>query len=236
MSKLAVKQKRNKHAPRVAYAVASNYWIRFSIHATLTPEYEQEPLTHVSGEIIFQPNRDEDQEVVVGHIDGYVVRGGRVVNDGYSFYEACDAESGELEEIAATIWDQKQGGFREDLVQSCGDLIAPTRLTILPAHRGKGVGLLALWRFLDFFGSGAAIAVIKPFPLNHCGRDDPGRDARDPAMGYDQFKDTTLEQGTRKLAAYYGRLGFDQIPGTDLYYINMEYQRPALEDLLERES
>ncbi len=217
---------------RVARAVAHDYHLRFVTETSLAPADEEDPITEIDAEIIYQPDRNEDEPQVVGHLYGWVIRIHRVLNDNYSFIQACDAHSQDLYDVGSTVWVEKGlPGFREDICEGIGDLIVPGTISIAPQHRGKDVGLLAMWRFLDYFGGGAALAVVKPFPLNHCGG------AREPEIveeaDYTQFVDVSLAQGKKKLAAHWARLGFAPIPNSDYYFIDMACHRPSLEDLVE---
>lgn len=224
--------KLRKARPCVAESVALDYRIRFDTSVSLASLDEQDPVIDIVGRIVHIDN--DEKETEAGELRGAVVRIGRVINDGYDFFEACDAHSQELSNIAELVWDRDTDEYREDLVEgACGDLIVPATLKILPEHRGKGVGLLAIWRFLDYFGSGAALAILTPFPMNHS--DERGRRYKiDLAMSYESFK-TTKAVGIEKLARHWGRLGFRRVArDPDYMSLDMQLRRPSLEDLIKR--
>lgn len=229
------KAQRTRRTPaRITASVAGAYRVDFETAAQLGPEAEGDGITEVVGKIIRQ-NDDARAETVAGKLHGYCVRSGRLAEMRRDLFDVCDENSQKLCNVASLVWNTHEHTYREelDLASPFGDLIVPWTITLLPAHRGKGIGLLALWRFIDYFGSGAALAVLKPFPLNHPA---PRFEDNDYVqMQYDQFAKVSMKDGQAKLAAHWSRLGFQCIPDSDYFYLDMNCKRPSLEDLLQKE-
>ena len=230
--------KRKKPPAQVAESVAWSYRVDFEITAHLHPHSEGDGITEVSGKIIHEEGA-EDGDVVhetpVGDLHGYCVRSARIAQAGRDLFDVCDEDSQQLCNVASLVWDSDEQEYNAalDLAMPLGDLIVPWTVTLLPEHRGKGVGLLAVWRFLDYFGSGAAISVLKPFPLNHQAGHVDETDSK--KMQYDQFAKVSMKAGQAKLAAHWGKLGFKRIPGSDYFYLDMNCVRPSLENLIKRD-
>lgn len=114
------------------------------------------------------------------------------------------------------------------------NLLILDRLEILPEHRGKGIGLIALWGLIRWAGVGAGIVAMKPFPLQ-C---EPKPDnetwrARWNALQLDALpKDH--DEAAAKLRRYYKRLGFKLLPGSDIMVRSALTELPALTSLYRR--
>jgi hypothetical protein len=214
--------KRQTATRRIARGAVMPYRVMFSTIANLDDCEETEAVTEVHGEI---NHLSEDQETTVGCFHGWCIRTDRVVESGETFFDVCDRTSQELCDVASLVWDMKEDGYRAelDLGTPIGNLMVASTIEIAPEHRGKGVGLLTLYRFIDYFGGGAAIAVLKPHPMHE----------QDPAV---------LRRGIAKLKSHWSQLGFGPIPNScsgrldasSYFFLDMAQQRPALEDLLQR--
>lgn len=207
---------------RVATSVAQSYRVDFETSVHLSPQ-EDDGITTVVGKIIHEQNA-----TVAGKLHGYCVRSECVAE----IHRSLDDSNPDLYDVASLVWDPDEQTYRDEL-GGAGDLIVPWTITLLPEHRGKGVGLLALWRFIDYFGSGAAIAVLKPFPLNH--QESKSNDADYEKMQYGQFAQVSKKDGQARLATHWGKLGFKQLPGSDFFYLDMRCVHPSLEDLIKKE-
>ena len=208
-------QRKRPVTKRVAEEVAWKYRIDFETSAYLASQDADDPITTIRGTIIHAP--DGLAETEVGDLRGWCVRWGRVTNAYFDFFEACDTNCQELCDIASLVWDSAEEQFHGDLTEGLGDLIVPEICCLSPEHRGKGIGLLAVWRFIDYFGSAAALAVLKPFPMDHSLDDD-------------------LEEGRAKLAKHWGRLGFRQLRDSEYAFLDLTRSRPSLEDLIDKRS
>lgn len=116
------------------------------------------------------------------------------------------------------LYESEGGEFKEKVARAAygegftwnPNLLILDRLVVSPAHRGHGVGLLALRDIIHRLRAGMGLIAMKPFPLQFEARhqDDAEESAR---LGLNLFK-ITEARATAKLRRYYGRLGFKQVP------------------------
>lgn len=207
---------------RIPRKVISPYRVEFSARAHLDDWDEVEAITEVRGDIIHVGRNEE--ETSVGLLRGWCIRSARVTESGDDFLNVCDRAGQEMCDIAALVWDSGEDAYRDalELGMPIGDLLVPSTIEIVPEHRGKDVGLLTVWRFLDYFGSGATLAVLKPHPLH-------------------EHSEPALKNGIAKLKGHWSRLGFRPLPtscstgsltASDFFFLDMAQMRPRLEDLL----
>lgn len=214
---------------RVAQAVARSYRLDFETRVSLAPEEEAEPIVSVKGKIIYLGDHSTP-EVTVGTLDGWYLRSERVAE--CNFFDLFDGDQDRLA-VGSVVWNHEENGYAADLTDGVGDLIVPHAVSLLPEHRGKGVGLLVVWRFLDYFGANASLAVVKPYPLNH-GNPDKQRDETFRQM-YRQFAKTPKAAGVKALARHWGKLGFQQLRDSEYLFLDMSRARPSLEDLIDED-
>lgn len=217
---------------RIAEAVARSYRLDFETRARLAPE-ENDPITNVRGKIVYLEDDTDEPEVEVGTLEGWCMRYDRVLETDCNVFDMFDEQQDRLD-VGSLVWDHKEKGYCADLTEDIGDLIVPHAVSLLPEHRGKGVGLLAVWRFLDYFGARAALAVVKPYPLNHGIPNDEPRDAAFRQM-YHQFAETPKAAGVEALVRHWTKLGFRRLRDSEYLFLDMSSARPSLEDLIEVE-
>jgi GNAT superfamily N-acetyltransferase len=88
------------------------------------------------------------------------------------------------------------------------------RLVIFPEHRGRGVGLTVLRTLIERYRMGMGLIAMKPYPLQYeFFREDEVEDIPRAVLGLDLFHGSHAAS-TKKLKAYYGRLGFKNVPRT----------------------
>ena len=218
---------RKVSASRIARGVVAPYRVDFKTRAHLDDWDESDAITEVRGDIVHIA--DDEEETDVGTLHAWCIRSARISEIGTDFFTVCDIASQELCDIASLVWDSDAAEYRDalELQMPIGDLLVPATIEIVPEHRGKGVGLLTVWRFIDYFGGGAAVTVLKPHPLH-------------------AKKNTAeLKRGIGKLKEHWGRLGFRPLPKTcsvgnlvasDYFFLDMALRRPRLEDLLKDRS
>ena len=229
--------KRKKPRVRVAESVAWSYRVDFAITGHLHPRADGDGVTAITGKIIHVEDGDggDARETVAGSLHGYCVRLERVVEARRDLVDVFDEHYPQLCEVATLVWNSDELRYNDGLAlkKLRGNLIIPWSVSLLPQHRSKGVGLLAVWCFLDYFGSGATVAILKPYPLNHQG--EHVDEAEFKEMQYGQFAKVSMKDGQAKLAAHWGELGFKRIPGSDYFYLDMNRARPSLESLIKKD-
>ncbi len=228
--------KPRKNPAHVAAAVARSYRLDFETGASLGSE-EDDPITSVVGKIVYLGSEDARvPERIVGKLEGWYLRRDRLNNLGsdYNFFDTCDKNQ-DRHDVTSLVWDPDEGSYRANLnlEHDGGDLIVPHAMSIVPEHRGRGIGLLAVWRFLDYFGGNASLAVVKPYPLNH--DTDKPRDEAFRQM-YGQFAKTSKKDGVEALAGHWRKLGFRRLRDSEYLFLDMYTARPSLEDLIKGEA
>jgi hypothetical protein len=73
-----------------------------------------------------------------------------------------------------------------------------SQIKIEPPCRGRGIALTVLSRMIKRWGKGCTLAVMKPYPLQYCGKD---------VEATPEFKNAY-----QNLVGYYAPLGFRKIP------------------------
>lgn len=168
-----------------------------------------------------------------GSVRAYIIRPDQLPEN-VGLFGACDAHSQTMCDYAVALFDTKTGEIKESVDRVFEGVMNPNVLILdtielLPAHRGRRVGLLAAWHFIELFETGCGFVACEPFPMQYglVGEDVEWR-AR---MGVDAFGGDKAT-ARAKLVAYWSRLGFRAIPGTKLLGINLAMQRPTLRDTI----
>lgn len=175
----------------------------------------------------------------IGAFSLYLVDGDSAMDERADIFNVYDTEQG-IFDVYQGLFDTKTGNLKDrveriafgnDFAMSANVLIFD-RLVIYPAHRGHGVGLLALRALMHHFRSFAGLMVMKPYPLQFEGSTHKelvglGREH----WALDSYK---LKQAgaTAKLRRHYACLGFAQVPRTDFMVRNPLVPLPGVEVLL----
>ena len=168
-----------------------------------------EYILEIDGEIVVE--EEGGAAVRAGTICAYLLEGTRAINDGESLEDSCDAHSVELAEVHALVYDED--GIKGSISDGCSgdDVLFVATIVVFPEHRGRRLGQIALQRTIDTFGTRAAVALLKPYPLqfqHESARSEKWReDQRMDAFDRDQ------PRATARLAAYWNEVGFQAIGG-----------------------
>lgn len=149
------------------------------------------------------------------------------INDGLPVLSLLDQDD-ETQDVASLIFDDLNGDkLRDDLDEEMGGeplgrIINLKFLTVMPFARGKKLGLTILDNILRDHPS-ETIFVMRPKPLQ----------CVEPGDGWPDWSNMNLQAfpqdekaGTRKLCAYYKRLGFKPLGDGWLYMTTVD-RRPA---------
>jgi hypothetical protein len=130
---------------------------------------------------------------------------------GVSLFDVCDLHQ-ETYECGEAVYDlcADDPGFRSivyrDFLPSGSDsldVVYLSKMEIGESFRKRGIGFIVLKKMMQRWGKGCALAVLKPFPLQHS-----GKDVADTL----QFK-----KDSAKLIRYYSKLGFRKISSRHKY-------------------
>lgn len=167
---------------------------------------EREPDEFVygaSGKII--GTDDEDQDFVVGGFEIAFVDINRALRADVHPFDVMDGHSDRMAEIYSALFNnvELKRKVREllGIAEWGSNLLVLDRIELEPTYRGKGIGPQVIETLIDRFSPGAVAVALKPFPLQfEATRENRG--AR-PKKGE--------RTATKKLRAYYERLGFRRI-------------------------
>ena len=128
----------------------------------------------IRGHIIFVevPLADgqERRETNVGYISAYYVPVSDTLEDGTGVFDMFDAISGEMEECYHALFDENE--LKQDMIdeQFSGDVMTMDvlyldRMEILPAHRGRSLGLAVIRKMIERFAPHTGFVAMIPFPI-----------------------------------------------------------------------
>jgi len=140
-------------------------------------------------------------------------------------------------EYFENLYDPGDEIFSADVLLACGEFFNSSQnlliiddLVVNPEHRGHGVGLLVLRTLMQRLGIGVGLVALAPFPdksdsINRAEATVP------TTLFLDQFNLLEFE-ATSKIQAYFGRLGFKRLPGSDIMVRSLEDPLPPVKSLL----
>jgi hypothetical protein len=157
------------------------------------------------------------EATVAGRIRACHAMLGLALNHKESFWDVCDAHSGDLLAAALALFDPETADFHEDVTEefdcASSDLLFFQSLRLAPRWRGLRLGLLAVRAVADRLESGCGLIVCDPLDL---------RDA-------DEAGKATAGQRRR----YWRRLGFRPLRrDRRLYALSPSQLAPTVDDLL----
>jgi len=162
---------------------------------------------------------DIDTDTLAGRVRLFVIDLEGASNRGFDASWMLDVD-GATEPYTALLGDEA-GNFStavlkilgEEFVHSSNMLIID-RLELLPAYRGRGLGLKCMAACIRHLSVGCRIAAIKPFPLQF----EPAGRATDEWQDALAFKSLSRDKraSTKRLKQHYGQLGFKHVARTDL--------------------
>jgi hypothetical protein len=145
------------------------------------------------------------------------------INRHENIFGVLDATPQEIANICFLVVNPNTGEFEDAIAQLFGelftrsDILILNRIQIRREFRGKKVGLIVLSRLIQVFGAGCGLVLMKPFPLQFENR--PYKPSKSDFKG-------TFSACQKKLIEYYSPLGFQRIPRSDVFCLNLNWQYP----------
>lgn len=179
---------------------------------------------------------EDDGRHIAGRFTAYYVDADRAINERLALYDVMDAHSSMAEQIYAAIYDDETLGFNDSVMEAVdwdilgNNVLILDRLELLPAYRGRKLGLRVLRHMILRFGAGAAIVAIKPFPLQFESEHALGNDSEWRKKLQLQKFQYTEDEAFRKLSQYYAGLGFAQLADSPIMVLSTAWQMPDAED------
>lgn len=212
----------------------SDYRIDFESSDLLAePGPDEYPLrTH--GEIVYldgQANHDLGlHETSVGYISAYQFHACETWDRSASASDMFKAISPDAEVCYTALFDGNE--LNQDMIddQFEGDVfncnvLFLAGIGILPAHRGRGLGLAVARRTILRFAPEAGLVAMLPFPTSSARTKKSDREI--DGRGFDH--NPTRDQG--RLENYYRRLGFERIGSSRVFALNTARRLPPLREL-----
>lgn len=170
-----------------------------------------------------------DDEVLVGRASAAIFRHGYAEAREVSLFEVGDSIDQETHEVWCAVMDCKREQIRPSIAKTwSSDILYLKRAELVQSHRGRGLSLLLVHRIMQRFGSGCAIAVMEPAPIN---RDSLTHDDWRKRMAWEQFAERDL--GVRKLRKHWRKLGFKPVPGSKQRFFFLDLMTTGFPDAVE---
>src|SRR5262245_48175133 len=204
-----------------------SYKVNFKIPRCLPPYTEPDDyILEIFGDITC--NDDNESDTIAGTVKGYIIQVDRIINDGESLFDACDAHSQTVHDYGCVLFDFRRRGLKRAIERQfrlvgAGDILILDKIEVLPAHA-------AACSFLDIFETGSCLAVGEPYPLQFKEMT-PKHAEWCKKMGVESFV-AEENRAVTKLRAYWSRLGFQRIRGSKKYALSLEHPRPTLKELV----
>jgi len=143
----------------------------------------------------------------------------KMIAEGQDVEDIFDSHSDAMYNYYNVLYDGHD--FMEDIYEMYdyglvgANLFIIDRLLVFSRFRGHGLGLKVMDFLISRLGHGAALVLIKPFPLQfECG-ECPEQWKRDPPREWGFSKlSKSKKNSMSKLRAHYGKIGFSELEGT----------------------
>ncbi len=199
-------------------------------------------LQHWHGRIEWEDPERRESNVTLGAFSVYLADLVGAMTEGVSAFDVFDTAQSTFD-LFQTLFDLEQYelldsvkrlAFGEEYPLTEGVLILD-RLTILPAHRGHAVGLLAMKALVEQFRAAAGIVVLKAFPLQFEGGSsrNEDKDFREADLELESFT-VSSRTATSKLKKHYSRIGFVSVPRTEYMVLDPSRKLPDYDALVAR--
>lgn len=186
------------------------YFIKYGVESWLGDSNDDSAyLFQIEGVVLFSPG-DEEDGVVCGRLRAYVLQAEEMIQHGKFDQNAWEDED-ELDDIAKAIYTDT-GSWSAGIKSTWPDVekldvLVIEEIFLDKQHRKVGLGLLIADRTISIFGRGCGLAVVCPWPTEVENRGD----------------EEAHKAAHRKIGNYSQRLGFKNVPGTDLWVRSLEH-------------
>jgi GNAT superfamily N-acetyltransferase len=192
-------------------------------------------IVHYWGQILDSANPEdageESADIIVGRIEASRVYVALAVEHDENVADVFDSHSDEMLDFFEALFEADTDDLKEGISEQTSgpDVLLVESIEILPQYRGKGLGLKALRRTMEFLGGGCAATAIKALPVRYyaSSEDDWGK-----RMQPDRFE-PDRDQAAAKLRDYWAQLGFGLVEGSNVMTLDMAYEIRALPERAE---
>jgi GNAT superfamily N-acetyltransferase len=232
--KMTHRPRRSKRADQIEEIELASVQLEVKGHISPTWDKGAEPdayITDLAGDILL-PKAEADDEIRVGTVSAYSVRLGEASEDGVSWFDVLDARSADTAMYVDLI-DPKASWYSEWVESTfepfTSDLLILDRIRIEPGYRGQGYGLYAAQLMINGFALNGVVACV-PAPyelLKERHSTDDRRSSRDKRI-------PGWAPAETKLRAYWSLLGFQQLPGSDVFALSLTHKRPSMQEVMRK--
>jgi hypothetical protein len=189
---------------------AKDFRIKFTTEPWCESDGESDGIDHFDGTIFEAAERGPK----MGTISLYRIDRSRTI------FTACDDGNTLGEMFEAVLRYENPAEFSDGLQKLYGDeapmvdVLFIEEITLKPKYRGKNIGHLAVQTMIRTFRSGSGLVVLKPFPVI------------ETETPYSINRAREEDLGVEKLRRYWSKMGFEQIPGTNMLAMNLDLPQP----------
>jgi len=136
-------------------------------------ELYDEYVLEINGELTateINPDLLEKDPQYIGHIRARLIQMGRITDDEKSILELFDSFDQYFHDIYGELFDPESDGFTETLQRQFQELNAGSNVLlideveVLPAFRGKKMGLAVVHRIIGVFGAWNSLVIMPIYP------------------------------------------------------------------------
>jgi hypothetical protein len=188
------------------------YAVRLIAEEALVPTgNDADFIDEYEGRILYYHQTTTRQRV--GRFRASVVRLDDALEAGIPSFELFDGHSQEFAEIWAALFDPKtedlKDAIRNEFDVFSSSILVLERIEVLPAHRGRSVGLAVASKLIDMLGGMGGLVVCVPSPLQFVEKP-ASKDSFRSQMRFEDFP-TDRSSVFRRLRHYWSTLGFKQV-------------------------
>lgn len=193
------------------------YDVDFQIRKCLfQADLYDEYVLEIRGNIIttkVNPDIEQDSQDI-GCIKARLIQMSRIINDGVNIFELYDSFDQYFHDIYGELFDVENDEFTETLQRQFSELGSDSNVLliddveVLPAYRGKRLGLAAAHRAIDVFGPWDCLVIVPLYPPQFYEHRDNAEWKK--KMQVDSFVKNE-EAARAKLEQYWRILGFKRI-------------------------
>jgi GNAT superfamily N-acetyltransferase len=193
-------------------------YIRFTIQVDCQDAEPSRVVPRFHGQV-FEYGNESEEEISIGHIDGYLVMRGRAMDDRVDLFDAMDCISASTTECFEALFEHETGEWNEAVEDLYDheipghDVIFIETIEIQPAYRGKGVGAQVVRETIATFGASCGLVACKPFALQYANWMDEDKKAMREQPGFEAKRAADF----RKVTQFWVDLGFRNVPKSKFY-------------------
>jgi hypothetical protein len=199
-----------------------------SVHADGEPT---DFLSEYTGFIRYTRDRD-DKTFRVGKVHAWRLHVGLAHGNGVSVFDVCDAESQELSDLYAALFELRDDdlklAIRDKFEAVESDILILDYIVLNPRWRGLKLGLLAARKLIDMLAGGCALAVADIQPLHP----DAHPSLKVPPSWIPRHESDDLRLARRKLRRYFRNMGFARIRHTRYFGLSLTRKSPTLAEII----